>query len=450
MKLYISLIISLSVSVFCRSQDTKVSVLTPGYEQRIRDFIDTSEVIDTHEHLLSPEILERTTFLDFSLLLEQNSYDGLIASGMSESMIRKLYFEPTTVSEKWKIIEPYWNKSFNTASNRILLLAIKDLYGINELNGSTVESLSAKIKKAYSGEWLNHVLKDLCRIDYLIEDGDNVGAKYDYFRYAKRFSPWLSVNTKFRIDSLAVMQVEPIYTLEDYVKSMRIVFEDALEKGMVVVKVNAAYKRTLSFEKVTTENARKVFRTLINGNEDLVISAKDAKPLQDYMMFQLLELAKQHKIPVAFHTGIQAGGVNIIGNSDPTLLTNLFYEYPDVNFVLFHGSYPFGGELITLVRNFQNVYIDMNWTYSISPTYARRYLNEWLEAVPASKIMAFGGDQRCVENTYGNLLIAKQVISDVLIEKVKTGYLSESEAIKIARMILYDNAAKFYNLKQVE
>ena len=339
MKLYIPLIIFLSVSVFCKSQDIKVSALTPGYEQRIRDFIDTSEVIDTHEHLFNPEILKRTPFFDFSLLLEQNSYDGLITAGMSETMIRKLFFEATPVSEKWKIIEPYWDKSFNTASNRILLLAIKDLYGIDELNGTTVESLSAKIKTAYSGEWFNHVLKDLCRIDYVIEDGDDVGAKYDYFRYAKRFSPWLSVNTKYRIDSLAVMQVEPIYTLEDFVKSMRTVFEDALKKGMVVVKVNAAYKRTISFEKVTSENARKVFRTLINGNEDMVLPAKDAKPLQDYMMFQLLELARKYKIPVAFHNGIQAGGRNVIGNSDPTLLTNLFYEYPDVNFVLFHGLY---------------------------------------------------------------------------------------------------------------
>ncbi len=90
------------------------------------------------------------------------------------------------------------------------------------------------------------------------------------------------------------MQVDPIYTLEDYVKSMRIVFEDALKKGMVAVKINAAYKRSLYFEKVPVETARKVFRTLINGNEDLVLPAKDAKPLQDYMMFQLLDLARKY------------------------------------------------------------------------------------------------------------------------------------------------------------
>ena len=447
MKFQIPLILFLSVSLACQSQESRSIVLNPGYEQRIRDYVDTLKVIDTHEHLLNPELLKHTTFLDFSLLLQQNSYDGLITSGMPVSMLQKLYFDPTPVAEKWKIIEPFWNKSFNTVSNRILLLAIKDLYGIGELNASTVGPLSEKIKKAYSGDWFNHVLREQSRIEYVIEDYDYVGEEYDYFRYTKRFTRWLTLHTKFRIDSLAVMQVEPIYTLEDFVKSMRNEFEEGVKNGMVAVKVNIAYKRTLNFEKVPVETARKVFRTLINGNEDMVLAAKDATPLQDYMMFQLLELAKSHNIPVAFHTGIQAGGANYLRNSDPALLTNLFYEFPDVNFVLFHGSYPFGGELTTLVRNFKNVYIDMNWTYAISPAYAERYLNEWIEAVPASKIMAFGGDQRCVENTYGNLVIARQVISKVLTEKVRGGYFSEKEALIVAKMILYDNAAGFYNLK---
>ena len=447
MKFLIPFIILLTINISGKSQVFINASLTEGYEQRIKDYIDTIKIFDTHEHLFNPEMLKSTKFLDFSLLLQQNSYDGLISAGMPDSMMKQLYFEPLAPKEKWKIIEPYWNKSFNTASDRILLLAIKNLYGIDGLNESTVEILSAKIKNAYGGNWFNHVLKDLCRIDYIIEDGENVGVNYDYIRYSKRFTSWLTVRTKYRIDSLAVMQVEPIYTLEDFVKSMRIAFEDALKKGMVAVKINIAYKRTLNFDKVPAETARKVFRLLINGNEDSNLSLKEAKPLQDYMVYQLLDLASKYKIPVAFHTGVQAGGGNTIGNSDPTLLTNLFFEYPEINFVLFHGSYPFGDELSTLAKNFRNVYIDMNWTYAISPAYAGRYLNEWLEVVPVSKIMAFGGDQRCVENTYGNLIIAKQVVSDVLVEKVRNGFLSESEAKTIARMILHDNAIQFYNLR---
>jgi hypothetical protein len=51
-----------------------------------------------------------------------------------------------------------------------------------------------------------------------------------------------------------------------------------------------------------------------------------------------------------------------------------------------------------------------------------------------------------VENTYGQLVLAKKIISDVLIKKVTEGYLTEKEAETIAKMILHDNAVRFYNL----
>ncbi len=151
MRLHFSLIIFLTASLVCLPQESKISVLTPGYEQRIRDYVDSIKIIDTHEHFFNPELLKSTYFLDFSLLLQQNSYDGLVASGMDPEMLQKLYFEPTPVPEKWNIIEPYWNKSFNTISNRILLLAIRDLYSINELNRQTVETSLGKNQKSIFG-----------------------------------------------------------------------------------------------------------------------------------------------------------------------------------------------------------------------------------------------------------------------------------------------------------
>jgi predicted TIM-barrel fold metal-dependent hydrolase len=403
-------------------------------------------IVDTHEHLFDPDKVKITNFFDFMLLVHQQSYEDLISSGMPDSLFNTLFNKPLAPIDKWKIIEPYWRKSFNTSFNRIVLLTIKNLYKITDLNESTVGPLSEKIKKTNNTDWFNRILRDSCRIDYVIQEDDYIPGKDDFFRYTKKFSPWLSVRSKYRIDSLAVMQVDPIYTLEDFVKSMRVALAAAVKNGLVAIKINLAYKRTLSFDRVETETARKVFRSLVNGNEDHVISYRDAKPLQDYMFYKLMDLVSEYKLPVAFHTGLQAGGANIIGNSNPALLANVFREYPDINFTLYHGSYPFGGELSTLAKNFKNVSIDMNWTFGISPAYSERYLNEWLETVPAGKIMAFGGDCRTVEIIYGELIIAKQIISNVLISKVRDGYLSESEAKTIAKMILHDNAVTFYNL----
>jgi uncharacterized protein len=446
MKFKIIFLILFALSYTARGQDRTISSEDTGYEKRIRSYVDSLKVIDTHEHLLDPQIIKGSYFLDFSLLFQQNGYDDLVSAGMPDSLFEDLFNEPLTPVQKWKLIEPYWGNSFNTSFNRIILLGINKLYGTKDLNESTVGPLSAKIANAYKTNWYEQVLKDSCNIKYVIKDGDPIPGKDDYFRYEKRFDNWLTIRSKYGIDSLAIKQLDPIYTLEDFTRSLRVAFEKEVKKGMIAVKIFVAYYRTLSFDKVETDAARKVFRSLVNGDEDHVISFKDAKPLQDYMLYVLMDLAEEYKIPVAIHTGIQAGKGKIVGNTNPTLLTNLFNEYPEVKFVLYHGSYPYGGELSALAKNYKNVYIDMNWMYSISPTYSERYMNEWLETVPVSRLTAFGGDCMSVENTYSELKVAKKIITKVLCNKIKEGYLSEPEAKMIAKMILFDNASRLYNL----
>lgn len=447
MRFRFSFVILLIFSFPGISQETSKNLSGNEINFRIRRYIDSLKVFDTHEHLFNPDIIVKANLVDFSVLLQQNSFDDLVSAGMPDSTFTSLYSRSLSPVDKWRLVEPYWAKSFNTAANRILMAGIKDLYGVSELNASTIGTLSEKMKKAYTSDWFRHVIKDLCNIDYVIQDVNSPDIKNEYIGYVNRFSGWLSVRTKYSIDSLAIMQIEPIYTLEDYVKSLRTAVKVASNKGMMAVKINIAYKRTLFFERTSSEAARKVFRLLINGNEDKELTFKEAKPLQDYMLFTLLDLAKEFKMPVLFHTGLLAGSGNFIDNSNPTLLSNLFSEYPDINFVLFHGSYPFGGELSALAKTWRNVYIDLNWIYSISPSYSERYLAEWLETIPASKIMAFGGDQRCVENTYGVLKLAKQIIANVLTGMVTREYLTEADAKKIATMILHDNAAEFYRIR---
>ncbi len=61
--------------------------------------------------------------------------------------------------------------------------------------------------------------------------------------------------------------------------------------------------------------------------------------------------------------------------------------------------------------------------------------------------MAFGGDYDNVENAYGHSLMARAIVSNVLIEKVRSGYLTEAESIQIARLTLHDNAINLFKIK---
>jgi uncharacterized protein len=419
-----------------------------GYEKRILDFVDNMTVVDTHEHLVSPLTLKQRTSFDFMLLLQGYSASDIRSAGMPGQSFAMLLKDSLTIKEKWQILAPYWEASKNTAYNRVAVLAANQLFGVNDIDESTVVSLSEKINKAYQTDWFNQVIKERCKFDYLILDVDGKETDSSFgnerFRYLARFDNFIFINSKKVINSLAKQQNISIETLDDLVKALENAFASR-KNGIVGIKTALAYNRILYYENVEKERAQRVFDLLMNAPEGSDLSFTDVKPLQDYMMHRVLDIAKSNNMPVQIHTGFTQSGINI-GNTNSTHLVNLFMEYPDVDFVLLHGSYPFAGDLTPIAKSFRNVYIDMAWLYVISPSYSERYLHEWLETVPASKIMAFGGDYFNIENVYGHLMFAKQVVSRVLIDKVKDGYLSEYEANNIARMILHDNAVKLYKL----
>jgi len=102
-------------------------------------------------------------------------------------------------------------------------------------------------------------------------------------------------------------------------------------------------------------------------------------------------------------------------------------------------------ELTYLAKHYPNVYIDMCWMYIISPASSKMFLEEWLQAVPLNKIMAFGGDAS-VEWAYGHSRMARDIVTDVLSDMVLDGRITKENAIRIANRILRENAIELFNL----
>ena len=129
-------------------------------------------------------------------------------------------------------------------------------------------------------------------------------------------------------------------------------------------------------------------------------------------------------------------------------MSNLFLEYRDVKFDIFHMGYPYMQELSALARNFRNVYIDMCWGHIISPEAARRALVEWLDAVPANKISAFGGDYGFVDGVYGHQRIARENVAWSLATKVADGSFDMDRAKEIAGWVFVDNPKRLFGLEE--
>jgi predicted TIM-barrel fold metal-dependent hydrolase len=244
-----------------------------------------------------------------------------------------------------------------------------------------------------------------------------------------------------------------VHTLADWMEVTRRHIEKYLNghTRFVCLKCSLAYLRSLRFDKVTQNDAEKAFNEFfVDGNlPDWRLPIKAAKPFSDWMMHFICRVADDNRLVYQIHTGIQEGNGNIIYDSNPVLLSNLFLEYRNVRFDIFHMGYPYIMELGVLTKNFRNVFIDMCWGHIISPEAACRALVEWLDAVPANKISAFGGDYRFVDGVYGHQYLARQNVTRALVQKVTDGSFSLSRAKEIALGVFFENPKGLFGLERL-
>lgn len=418
----------------------------------ILEHINTIPVIDTHEHLESEDArLNRHVDMFNTYLIHYASSD-LVSSGMKDDEYAFLLSDSSNLQKKWYIFKPYWERARNTSYCKSLILATKGIYGADDINDDTYLLIDTKIKELNKKGLYRHVLKDLCNIEISILDS-NMYCDKEFFRSTFRADHFI----KFEPGADVIKDVEEkknisITELSDLVKYINHSMEEHKRvHGVVCVKTGLAYERILKYDKTTLFAAQKIFDSLMalrqkHGKNFVSYIKFDTKPMEDYLMHALVQSAGDHHLPIQIHTGLQEGNGNYITNSNPTHLINLFMEYPDVRFDLFHGGYPYGGEMCAIAKNFRNVFVDLCWTHIISREFTVRFIEELIDTVPMNKIFGFGGDYCFVEGIYGHLQMARENIALALANKVNKGYITLNDAMHIAKRMLYDNAKEFFKL----
>jgi predicted TIM-barrel fold metal-dependent hydrolase len=425
----------------------------PGFEKRIRNAVNDIRLIDTHEHLMS-ETEALAAPADFSTLFTNYQQSDLVSSGSpSDKIYNTLKGKEKGIEEKWLVTKEGWSNMRTTAYGRSVLIAAKDLFGMDDLNDQTYGELSKRIKDSHKKGYYETILKQKSKIDACLIMEYNTTNPRDvvnegncnfrrFFVYDKYCSFFGYNKMRTRLSNYGI-EFTSLPQLESLIDS---VFAMDIRKGIQGAKFGVAYYRTLKFDEISRENATAVFEKM-KSNPDHIYPFEEAKPLQDFIFFKLLSLCEKYKLPVQIHTGLQTGSGNEITNANPAGLAKAFFKFPGVKFCLLHAGYPYGGELATLAKNFPNVFIDMAWSALISPSYTNRYLQEFIETVPNNKIMAYGGDSQTVEGAYGASVLARETVASTLILMVKEAYLTESEALDVAKKILRENAITIYNLK---
>jgi len=416
--------------------------------ENLLEHIDGLRIIDTHEHL--PMEADRPSDTDVlaEWLTHYFSCD-LVSAGLSDEGLARARDSRGDLLERWGLVEPYWHAARSTGYGRSLDLAARDIYGVDGVSRHTIVELNAAFVDARErGGHYRYVLKEKGHIALSIVDG-NVDCDRRFFAPVVRLDPFICPTHRRDLVAQGRRLGLKIHTLGDWKEAMRVAMTRAMdEQGAVGLKCGLAYQRSLRFDKVADADAQRAFHELFADahSPEWRAPIKIGRALQDHMMHHMLRLADRRGLTVQFHTGIQEGNGNVIYDSNPVLMTNLFLEYGDVKFDVFHMGYPYMQELSNLAKNFRNVFIDMCWGHIISPEAARRALVEWLDAVPANKISAFGGDYCFVDGVYGHQKLARQNVAAALAQKVRDGSMGMDRAREIAAWVFVDNPSRLFHL----
>jgi predicted TIM-barrel fold metal-dependent hydrolase len=152
-------------------------------------------------------------------------------------------------------------------------------------------------------------------------------------------------------------------------------------------------------------------------------------------------MAGERGLPVQMHLG-----TGIIRGSHPLKAASLVERHPRTRFLLMHLAYPWSRDLLGMAFVYRNIWLDLTWSLLLSPSHFKLGLHEAIEILPDESRMMIGGDNWHAEETYATMKLARQLIGEVLQEKMAAGYFHLEDAQRLARKIFKENAIRFFKL----
>ena len=240
-------------------------------------------------------------------------------------------------------------------------------------------------------------------------------------------------------------------TLDDYLKQVVTATLEAQKKaGCVALKYEAAYLRSLDFEKVELKTAGDVYAKNINGSEP---PHEKYKVLQDFIFYYIAKEAGRLGMAIHIHSFPGAGNYFKAQDCDPILLGPAFND-PDLRntkFVIIHGGGQFAQHTSAMLWK-PNVYADLSLLTLIwTPDQLAAVLKDWLSQFPekviyGSDASAFGPGLGWEMSAWIASNTARQALTIALSEMIRSNEITLTRAEEIATMVLRTNAGNLYNL----
>ena len=219
--------------------------------------------------------------------------------------------------------------------------------------------------------------------------------------------------------------------------------------GAVAEKFEAAYLRSLAFDKVDRATAERLYATNSTANQPA-----DYKLLQDFLFRYIASECGRLGMAVHIHTEAGAGSYFEVAGANPLNLESVLND-PDLRktrFVMLHGGWPFIGEITALLTK-PNAYLDFSaQDLARTPAALAQTLREWLEFVPEKILFAtdaypYSPELGWEESGWVAARAGRQALAIALTGMMRDGEITRARAAELARMVLRDNARALYGFQ---
>ena len=224
--------------------------------------------------------------------------------------------------------------------------------------------------------------------------------------------------------------------------------------GAVAEKFEAAYLRSLDFDKVDRITAEAIYaRYVVKGSA----SQAEYKPLQDFLFRYVAAECGRLGMALHLHSNAGAGGYFQVSGVHPLLFESVLNdpELRKTKFVMLHGGWPFTREITALLTK-PNLWLDFSsQSLVLTPETLAGILRQWLEYVPEKVLFAtdaypYSPEMGWEEGGWIGAHAGRQALAMALTGMLRSGEITRARASQLARMVLRDNALALYGLANRE
>jgi uncharacterized protein len=223
--------------------------------------------------------------------------------------------------------------------------------------------------------------------------------------------------------------------------------------GAVAEKFEAAYLRSLEFDKVDRASADRIYAQFARKGAP---GEAEYKPLEDFLFRYIAAECGRLGMAVHLHTMAGAGGYFHVAEANPLLLESVLNDpaLRQTKFVMLHGGWPFTHEIAALLTK-PNAFLDFSLQDMIvSPVTMAGTLREWLQIVPEKVMFATDAYPYMPEMGWEELgwMAANRgrlALAIALTGMMRDGEITRTRASELARMVMRDNARALYGLTNV-